>query len=110
VTPEQRLQAFRAFVSKKPDDAFARYSLAMALRSAGRGEEAAAEFQELQRRKPDYVPAYLMLGQTLEALGRDGDAARAYEDGIAAATQANDMHARSELGQALEAVRARGAP
>jgi predicted Zn-dependent protease len=108
MTPEQRIEAFRAFVTKSPDDAFARYSLAMALRTSGRGEEAAAEFQELRARKPDYVPAYLMLGQTLETLGRDADAARAYEDGIAAATRANDMHARNELGQALEAVRARG--
>jgi predicted Zn-dependent protease len=109
VTPEQRIEAFRAFVARNPDDAFARYSLAMALRTSGRGGDAAAEFEELRRRRPDYVPAYLMLGQTLEALGRDGDAARAYEDGIAAATRANDMHARNELGQALEAVRARGA-
>jgi predicted Zn-dependent protease len=109
VTPEQRIEAFRAFVASNPDDAFARYSLAMALRSSGRGADAAAEFEELRRRRPDYVPACLMLGQTLEALGRDGDAARAYEDGIAAATRANDMHARNELGQALEAIRARGA-
>ena len=108
MTPEQRIEAFRAFVARSPDDAFARYSLAMALRSAGRGGDAAAEFEELRRRKPDYVPAYLMLGQTLEALGRDADAARAYEDGIATATGANDMHARNELGAALEALRARG--
>jgi predicted Zn-dependent protease len=108
VNPEQRIQAFRAFVAKNPDDAFARYSLAMALRSAGLGADAATEFEELRRRKPDYVPAYLMLGQTLEALGRDVDAARAYEDGVAAAIRTNDMHARSELGQALEAIRARG--
>ncbi len=109
VTPEQRIEAFRAFVAKSPDDAFARYSLAMALRAAGRGGEAASEFDELRRRKPDYVPAYLMLGQTLETLGRDADAARVYEDGIAAATRMNDMHARNELGQALEQLRARGA-
>ncbi len=109
VTPEQRIEAFRAFVAKNPDDAFARYSLAMALRGAGRGADAAAEFEALRGRKPDYVPAYLMLGQTLEALGRDAEAVRAYEDGIAAAIRTNDMHARSELGQALEAVRARGA-
>lgn len=109
MTPEQRIQAFRAFVAKNPDDAFARYSLAMALRTAGLGAEAATEFEELRRRRPEYVPAYLMLGQTLEALGREADAARAYEDGIAAATRANDMHARNELGQALEAIRARGA-
>ncbi len=107
--PEQRIEAFRAFVAKNPDDAFARYSLAMALRSVGQGEEAAVEFQELRRRKPDYVPAYLMLGQTLETLGRVPEAAQVYEDGIAAATRVNDMHARDELGQALEAARARGA-
>jgi predicted Zn-dependent protease len=110
MTPEQRIEAFRAFVTKSPDDAFARYSLAMALRTSGRGEEAAAEFQELRARKPDYVPAYLMHGQVLESLGRDADATRIYEDGIAAAARANDMHARSELGLALEAVRARGTP
>jgi predicted Zn-dependent protease len=109
VTSEQRIQAFRAFVAKNPDDAFARYSLAMALKSAGLGADAATEFEELRRRRPEYVPAYLMLGQTFEALGRDGDAVKAYEDGIAAATRANDMHARNELGQALETVRARGA-
>jgi predicted Zn-dependent protease len=108
VTTEQRIETFRAFVVKNPDDAFARYSLAMALRSAGRVEEAAAEFEELRRRKPEYVPAYLMLGQTLEALGRPADAARVYEDGVAQATRARDEHARNELGQALESVRARG--
>jgi len=108
MTPEQRIEAFRAFVTKSPDDAFARYSLAMALRTSGRGEDAATEFKELRARRPEYVPAYLMHGQTLESLGRDADAAQVYEDGIAAATRANDMHARNELGLALEAVRARG--
>jgi hypothetical protein len=49
-----------------------------------------------------------MLGQVLQGLGRDAEAAEAYEHGIAAATRANDMHARGELEQALEAVRARG--
>jgi predicted Zn-dependent protease len=105
MTPEQRLLAFQAFVEKSPDDPFARYSLAMALRSAGRGEDAAGQFREIARRRPEYVPAYLMLGQVLEALGRDGEAARAYEDGIAAASRVNDAHARSELEQALAHVR-----
>jgi predicted Zn-dependent protease len=109
MTPEQRIQAFRAFVAKSPDDPFARYSLAMALRTGGQAGEAVAEFREVRRRRPDYVPVYLMLGQALEALGQDTDAARAYEDGIEAAGRANDHHARDELGQALAAVRARGA-
>jgi predicted Zn-dependent protease len=106
--PEQRIDAFRAFVARSPDDPFARYSLAMALRGAGQAEDAVAEFRETARRKPDYVPTYLMLGQVLQGLGRDAEAAEAYEHGIAAATRANDMHARGELEQALEAVRARG--
>lgn len=109
MTPEQRIEAFRTFVARSPDDPFARYSLAMALRTASRADEAVAEFRELARRAPEYVPTYLMLGQALEALGRDGEAAQAYQDGVAQATRKNDAHAASELTQALEAVRARGA-
>jgi hypothetical protein len=49
-----------------------------------------------------------MLGQVLETLGRGADAARAYQDGIAMAAKAGDEHARSELSQALEVLRAQG--
>jgi predicted Zn-dependent protease len=108
MTPEQRLETFRRLVTERPDEPFARYSLAMALRSAGKSEEAAAEFAELVRRSPDYVPTYLMFGQVLEVLGRAADAARAYEHGVAAAQRARNEHARSELTQALEVLRARG--
>jgi predicted Zn-dependent protease len=108
VTPEQRLESFRRIVAVRPDEPFARYSLAMALRAAGREAEAAREFQELARRSPGYVPTYLMYGQVLEVLGRRAEAARAYEDGVAAARSAGNEHARSELAQALEVLRARG--
>jgi predicted Zn-dependent protease len=108
VNADQRIETFRAFVARSPDDAFARYSLAMALRSAARLEEAVAEFEENVRRKPEYVPSYLMLGQVLEGLGRTGDAAAAYERGVAAAGRAGDGHAVAEIGAALEALRARG--
>jgi predicted Zn-dependent protease len=109
VNAGQRIESFRSFVARSPDDAFARYSLAMALRAAGRPDDAVAEFEENVRRKPDYVPTYLMLGQVLEALGRAADAARAYEKGIEAAGRAGDGHARGELSAALEAARHRGA-
>jgi predicted Zn-dependent protease len=105
VTPEQRLRAFRALVEKSPDDAFARYSLAMGLRAAGRHEEAAGEFAELARRHPGYVPTYLMWGQVLEGLGRTDQARRAYQDGAAAAREARNDHALSELTQAAEALK-----
>jgi predicted Zn-dependent protease len=109
VKPDQRLEAFQRMVDERPDEPFARYSLAMSYRSLGRAEEAAREFGELLRRKPDYVPAYLMLGQTLEILGRAEEAARVYADGIAAAADRKHEHARSELGQALEVLKAQGA-
>jgi predicted Zn-dependent protease len=108
VTPEQRLENFRRMVAARPDEPFARYSLAMAYRAVGKNEDAEREFAELARRSPEYVATYLMHGQVLEALGRGADAARAYEHGIAAATRARNDHARSELAQALEVLRARG--
>ena len=108
MTPEQRLETFRRMVAERPDEPFARYSLAMAFRSLGKNADAAREFDELARRKPEYVATYLMYGQVLEALGRGAEAARAYELGIAAAATARNDHARSELAQALEVLRARG--
>jgi len=108
MTPEQRLAAFRDALARRPDDPFARYSVAMALRSAGDGPGAVAEFRETTRRAPDYVPSYLMLGQVLVELGLHGEALSAFEEGIAAARRRADGHAERELEGAAEAVRTRG--
>jgi predicted Zn-dependent protease len=107
MSEEQRLEAFRKFVQARPDDPFTRYALAMHLRSMGRLAEAVEAFTELTTRAPDYIPTWLMLGQALEAAGKDGEAARAYQDGMAAATRRQDLHARGELEAALEALRSR---
>jgi tetratricopeptide (TPR) repeat protein len=104
VTPEQRLEAFRKIVERSPDDAFARYSLAMAYRGVGRIEEALEAFEELSRRVPGYVPTYLMWGQALESRERGAEAAGAYDRGIAAAIEAGNDHALSELRQARSAL------
>lgn len=108
MTPEQRLAAFRSHVAQRPDDPFARYSLAMALRSAGDRSAAIAEFGALASRFPDYVPTYLMLGQVLQEEGRAVEALRAYREGVAAARRKGDGHAERELAGAAEAVEARG--
>lgn len=108
MTPEKRLEAFQKMVAQRPGEPFARYSLAMALRSLGRNEDAVGEFEVLRERSPGYVPTYLMLGQVLEALGRLAEAVRSYEEGIARAGAAGDDHARSELQQALDVLRSQG--
>ncbi len=108
MTPEQRLAAFRSHVAQRPDDPFARYSLAMALRSAGDRRGAIAEFRELARRAPDYVPTYLMLGQVLQEEGEREEALRTFQDGAAAARRKGDGHAERELAGAAETLRAQG--
>ncbi|MGA8891400.1 MAG: hypothetical protein WB493_07520 [Anaeromyxobacteraceae bacterium] len=107
MTPEQRLEAFRKFVERSPDDPFARYSLAMGHRGAGQLDEAVKAFEELVARLPGYVPTYLMWGQTLEMQDRAAEAARVYDRGIQAARAAGNDHALSELTQAREALGAR---
>jgi len=107
-TPEQRLAAFRDALARRPDDPFARYSVAMALRSAGDGQAAADEFREITRRSPDYVPSYLMLGQVLQGLGRPDEALAAFQAGMAAAQRRGDGHAERELRSAADAVRTQG--
>jgi tetratricopeptide (TPR) repeat protein len=109
VTPEQRLEAFRKFVERSPDDPFARYSLAMGHRSAGQLDAAIQVFEELARRSPGYVATYLMWGQTLEAVDRVSEASQVYDRGIARATEARNEHAASELRQALAALASREA-
>jgi len=95
-------------VEQRPGDRFARYSLAMALRSAGDGPEAVAQFRELVRRSPDYVPTYLMLGQLLDELGRPEEALEALEDGLEAARRQGNGHAERELRATAEDIRIRG--
>jgi tetratricopeptide (TPR) repeat protein len=107
VTAEQRLEAFRKFVERSPDDPFARYSLAMGHRGAGQLEEAIRVFEELAVRIPGYVPTYLMWGQTLEMQDRGAQASRVYDRGIGAAIGAGNDHALSELRQARAALDAR---
>ncbi len=104
MTPEQRLEAFRKLVERNPDDPFARYSVAMGLRGAGRPAEALEAFAELSRRNPDYVPTYLMWGQVLEAQGRPDEAGRVYDRGAEVARRTGNDHALSELVQAREAL------
>lgn len=110
MTPEQRLAAIRIQLDRRPEDPFARYALAMALRSTGDLPAAVEEFRELARRVPDYVPTYLMLGQVLEARGDDAGALEAYEAGRDAARRRGEGHAERELAAASELVRARVTP
>jgi len=88
----------------KPDDPFPRYGVAMELVSLGSLEDAAAEFQELNRRFPDYTAAWYHHGVALGRLGRRDEARRVFEAGIEACRRKGDDHTLSELQAALEGL------
>ena len=102
--PNDRLDTLKSLTAQNPQDSFVRYGLAMEYSRLGEFEQAIAEYRNLLAINPDYVAAYFHGGQSLEKLGRVDDARRMYRDGIEASTRAGDMHTRSELEAALDAL------
>jgi Tfp pilus assembly protein PilF len=92
-----RRQMLEEFLSKKPDDAFSRYGLAMECMNAGDATAANEHFRALLLRNADYVPAYLMYAQLLSREARNDEARQVLSTGIAAAGRTGDQHARSEM-------------
>lgn len=97
-----RIAALTALLEQDPNSTFARYGLAQALASAGRLEEAAAEYRTLAERQPAYVATYFHYGQTLERLGRVEEARQVYQRGMEVAAEAGDLHTRDELQGVLD--------
>ena len=95
-----RIAILTQVLEQDPEDAFARYGLAMAYLSEGQTDAALAEFDTLIQHNPEYVPAYQMSAQTLAKLGRSAEAAERLRNGIASAMRHGNAHAASEM-QAL---------
>jgi len=93
------------FVANKPDDAFARYGLAMECMNSGDAHAADEHFRALMQTNADYVPAYLMYAQFLVRESRGDDARDVLSAGISAADRKGDPHARSEMETLLTQIR-----
>jgi len=89
------------FMAAHPQDAFARYGLAIECASQGDPEAAIENFQKLLADHPNYVAGYFQYGQLLARLSRADEARRAWTTGIEAARRAGDQHASSEMEAAL---------
>ena len=92
-----RRQMLEEFVTKKPDDAFSRYGLAMECMNSGDTAAANEHFRVLLQQNSDYVPAYLMYAQMLARESRKEEARQVLTSGIATALKKGDQHARSEM-------------
>jgi predicted Zn-dependent protease len=84
-------------LAQTPNDAFARYGLAMEYAKDGEVERALAEFATLLAANPDYTAGYFLAAQTLARAQRLDEAQKMLRDGIAAAQRTRNLHAQSEM-------------
>lgn len=92
-----RIAMLTEILAQSPNDAFARYGLAMEYSKAGDVERALAEFVRLLAANPDYTAGYFMAAQTLARAERLEEARKMLTDGIAAAQRTRNSHAQSEM-------------
>jgi predicted Zn-dependent protease len=92
-----RLAMLNEILTQNPNDAFARYGLAMEYSNRGEVETAMAEFAKLLAAHPDYTAGYFMAAQTLAKASRVDEAKKMLADGIASARRTGNAHALSEM-------------
>ena len=97
-----RIAALNEILTQSPNDAFARYGLAMEYSKQGDFDRALAEFAILIEKQPDYTAGYFMAAQTLARAQRNDDAKKMLQDGIASARRTGNLHAQSEMEAMLQ--------
>lgn len=100
-----RRQMLEEFAAAHPNDAFARYGLALECAKGGDHEAAIAQLRQLLAEHPDYVAGYQQLGQFLARLARSEEARQTLTAGIAAAQRTGNQHARTEMEALLSELR-----
>ena len=101
----ERLAMLNEILSQNPDDAFARYGLAMEYSKAGDVKRALEEFGKLLSTHPDYTAGYFMAAQTLASANRIDEAKKKLVDGISSARRTGNTHAQSEMTAMLDELK-----
>lgn len=97
-----RIATLKEILAQDPNNAFARYGLAMEYANTGQSDHALEEFGKLLAAHPDYAAGYFMAAQTLVKGGKKPEATTMLENGIAAARRKGDSHAASEMQAMLD--------
>src|ERR1700686_3653245 len=92
-----RIAMLNQILTANPNDAFARYGLAMECSKSGEVARALEEFQKLLAAHPDYTAGYFMAAQTLAKAERIEEAKIMLHDGIRSAQRTGNSHAQSEM-------------
>ena len=101
-----KVAAFREILAKDPQNAFARYGLAMEHLQREQVELALEQFDELRDWHPDYTAGYQMAAQTLLKVGRIEEAVGRLQLGIDCARRTGNSHAMAEMQGMLDETRA----
>lgn len=100
-----RIAALNEVLTENPNDAFARYGLAMEYSKLGEVERALEEFGKLLSAHPDYTAGYFMAAQTLANASRTEEAKKMLVEGIASARRTGNAHAQSEMTAMLDELK-----
>jgi predicted Zn-dependent protease len=99
-----RIVMLNELLAQDPNNAFARYGLAMEYSNSGEFNRALEEFSKLLSVNPDYTAGYFMAAQTLVKAGNANDAKTMLADGITCARRKQDTHAESEMQALLDEI------
>jgi hypothetical protein len=102
MTEPTRLEMLTQFLEQKPDDAFARYGLALEYSKLGQTETALQQFNQLLELHPDYTSGYFMAAQTLARVERNDEAKAMLQKGIESAKRTGNRHALNEMSAMLD--------
>jgi Tfp pilus assembly protein PilF len=97
-----RIDKIKEFLVASPADNFLRHALALEYLKIGEDRKARELFEAILTASPDYIGSYYHLAKLLEKMQENTLAVEWYEKGMAAAKQAGDHHAYSELQGAYE--------
>jgi tetratricopeptide (TPR) repeat protein len=92
-----RASMLKEILERNPNDAFARYGLALEYASTGQTGDALREFEALLQAHPEYTAGYFMAAQTLAHVDRIAEARQMLLNGIASAQRTGNHHARDEM-------------
>ena len=97
-----KIASLREILEQDPQNAFARYGLAMEFAGRGESHAALAEFDRLLTDHPDYTAGYFMSAQTLARAGQQAEAKQRLIDGTACARRTGNQHALREMQAMLD--------
>jgi len=98
---DTRIKKLREFLDADPADSFSRFALALEHLKTGDTNTAQHHFEYILDHDPEYVGVYYHLGKLYQSIGNAQKALKTFTNGVAAARKASDLHAASELDQAI---------